>query len=124
MNGYNKEPWFVRTNMAYRNCYDCKIWKKTQPWGYDDYGMWRVEDICKSCIWQRRISDIKVGNLRYKLSEKIFSKWKIEAGIPKMFTTSELVYFAKMKEERKLDAIMKEIHSDGLDQWRSKHHKS
>lgn len=110
--------------MAWSGCKGCDKWKRVQPWGFLDHGKWKVFDLCKSCIWERKTSDPKIADLHWRMSEKVFQKWKIEAGYPQMFTTSELIYLAKMKEERKLDAIMKEIHSDGLEEWRKKHNQS
>jgi len=121
--GRIKDLKFYVEFMAFSNCKNCRVWKRTQPWGFEEHGKWKVLDLCKGCIWERRIDVHNTADLRYKLSEQIFKKWKIEAGIPKMFTTSELVYLAKMKEERKLDAIMKEIPSDGLEEWRKKHER-
>ena len=37
---------------------------------------------------------------------------------------SDLIWIQKQRQERRLDAIMKLIHSDGLEEWRKKHNKS
>jgi len=59
-------------------------------------------------------------------SEEEYQAWLKKRGIcfGKWLKASDLLWIQKQRRERKLDAIMKIIHSDGLEEWRKKHNKS
>ncbi len=59
-------------------------------------------------------------------SEEEYQLWLKERGIvfSRWFTTWDLVCIEKMRKERRLDAIMRHIHSDGLEEWRKQHNQS
>ena len=71
--GRIKDLKFYVEFMAFGNCKDCEVWKRIQPWGFEEYGKWKVLDLCKNCIWQRRTRAWSLSVLVVEQSVNIIS---------------------------------------------------